>query len=134
MMFSDIPNLISTFGYINASWTLKADLTSEFACRVINYLDQTGTRIATPRLRDEDRDMPAEDWIKDFSSGYIQRKMHLLPRQGDRAPWLNTQNLIADRKIIREAPIDDGVLRFSFGIRNDARELSHAFEILRTVI
>ena len=112
MMFSDVPNLISTFGYINASWTLKADLTSEFACRVINHLDETDTQIATPRLRDEDRDMPAEDWIKDFSSGYIQRKMHLLPRQGDRAPWLNTQNFIADRKIIREGPIDDGVLRF----------------------
>ena len=56
---------------------------------------------------------PADDWIKDFSSGYIQRKMHLLPRQGDHAPWTNTQNYIADRKIIREGPIDDGVLTFS---------------------
>ena len=113
MMFSDVPNLISTFGYINASWTLKADLTAEFACRVLNHMDETDTRISVPRLREEDLDMPADDWIKDFSSGYIQRKMHLLPRQGDHAPWTNTQNYIADRKIIREGPIDDGVLTFS---------------------
>ena len=113
MMFSDVPNMISTFGYINASWTLKADLTAEFACRVINHMDQSGTSVCAPRLRDEDRNMPADDWIKDFSSGYTQRKMHLLPRQGDRAPWTNTQNYVADRVIIREGPIDDGVLAFT---------------------
>ena len=113
MMFSDVPNLVSTFGYINASWTLKADLTAEFACRVINHMDETGTTMCAARLRDEDSDMPADDWIRDFSSGYIQRKMHLLPRQGDRAPWTNTQNYVADRVIIREGPIDDGVLAFS---------------------
>ncbi len=113
MMFSDVPNMISTFGYINASWTLKADLTAEFACRVINHMDATGTTVCTPRLRDEDKDMPADDWIKDFSSGYIRRKMHLLPRQGDRAPWTNTQNYVADRVIIREGPVDDGVLTFT---------------------
>ena len=112
MMFSGIPNLISTFGYINASWTLKADLTSEFACRLINHMDETGTRICVPELRDEDKDMPADDWIKDFSSGYIQRKIHLLPKQGDRAPWLNTQNYISDRKMIREGPLEDGVMQF----------------------
>lgn len=113
MMFSDIPNLVSTFGYINASWTLKADLTSEFTCRVINHMDETNTRICVPRFRDEDREMPADDWIKDFSSGYIRRKMYLLPKQGDRPPWTNTQNYLADKKIIQEGPIDDGVLRFS---------------------
>lgn len=113
MMFSGVPNLISTFGYVNASWTLKADLTSEFACRIINHMDETGTRRCVPELRDEDQDMPADDWIKDFSSGYIQRKMHLLPKQGDRSPWLNTQNYIADKRIIREGAIEDGVLQFS---------------------
>ena len=112
MMFSGIPNLISTFGYINASWTLKADLTSEFACRLINHMDETGVRICVPELRAEDKDMPADDWIKDFSSGYIQRKMHLLPKQGDRPPWLNTQNYLADKKMIREGPLDDGVMQF----------------------
>ena len=56
--------------------------------------------------------MPAADWIKDFSSGYIQRKIHLLPKQGDRAPWLNTQDYLADKKMIREGPIEDGVMQF----------------------
>ena len=113
MMFSGVPNLISTFGYINASWTLKADLTAEFACRVINHMDRTGNRMCIPTLRDEDREMPADDWIRDFSSGYIQRKMHLLPKQGDRWPWTNSQNYLSDRKTIGEGPVDDGVLRFS---------------------
>ena len=115
MMFSDVPNLVSTFGYINASWTLKADLTAEYACRVLNHMDATGKRRCVPTLRDSERDMPAMDWIQDFSSGYIQRKMHLLPRQGDHAPWLNSQNYTLDRKIIGQAPVDDGVLQFSNG-------------------
>jgi len=113
MMFSDVPNLISTFGYINASWTLKADLTAEYACRLLNHMQSTGFRQCTPRLRDEDRDMPAADWISDFSSGYIRRKMHLLPRQGDREPWLNTQNYARDKKSLRNGEIEDGVLEFS---------------------
>jgi cation diffusion facilitator CzcD-associated flavoprotein CzcO len=113
MMFSDVPNLVSTFGYINASWTLKADLTAEFVCRLLNHMDETGTRVCTPRLRDEDRNMPGLPWIADFSSNYIQRKIHLLPKQGDRAPWINTQNYAMDKKVIREGPIDDGTLQFS---------------------
>jgi cation diffusion facilitator CzcD-associated flavoprotein CzcO len=111
MMFSDVPNLISTFGYINASWTLKADLTAEYACRVINHMDAVGATTCVPRMRDAD--MPAEDWIKNFSSGYIQRKMHLLPKQGNRPPWTNTQNYLLDRRTILKEPVDDGVLEFS---------------------
>jgi len=111
MMFSDVPNLVSTFGYINASWTLKADLTAEYACRLINHMDHVGATRCVPRVGDAD--MPAEDWIKNFSSGYIQRKMHLLPKQGDRAPWTNTQNYLLDRKTILKEPVDDGVLEFS---------------------
>jgi len=113
MMFSDVPNLISTFGYINASWTLKADLTAEFACRLLNHMDETGTRVCTPRLRAADKDMPGLPWITDFSSNYIQRKVHLLPKQGDRDPWINTQNYLLDKKVIRDGPIDDGTLEFS---------------------
>jgi cation diffusion facilitator CzcD-associated flavoprotein CzcO len=113
MMYSDVPNLVTTFGYINASWTLRSDLTAEYACRIINHMDETGTRQCTPRLRTEDRDMPARKWITDFSSGYMQRVMHLFPKQGDKAPWLNTQNYMEDRKLLSERAVDDGVLRFS---------------------
>ncbi len=113
MMYSDVPNLISTFGYINASWTLRADLTAEFACRVINHMHSSGFRQCTPRLRNEDKNMPARSWITAFSSGYMQRVMHLFPKQGDKAPWLNTQNYMEDKKLIRNRTIDDGVLSFS---------------------
>jgi monooxygenase len=113
MMYSDVPNLVQTFGYINASWTLRADLTAEYTCRLLKHMDETGMRQCTPRLRDEDRDMPKRPWIEGFSAGYMQRVMHLLPRQGDHAPWLNTQDYRADRKMIRRAPLEDGALTFS---------------------
>ena len=114
MMLSDVPNLILTFGYINASWTLRADLTAEFACQVVNELERTGNRQATPRLtEDAMREMPLKPWIDCFSSGYIQRAMHRFPKQGDRDPWRNTQDYLADRKSLKGAPIADGVLQLS---------------------
>ena len=113
MMFSDVPNLVSTFGYINASWTLKADLTAEYACRLLNYMTETGARQCTPRLQEHQLNMAGEDWIDGFSSGYIQRKKHMLPKQGTASPWLNTQNYALDRKAIGEGPIEDGVLQFT---------------------
>jgi len=112
MMVSDVPNLVQTFGYINASWTLRADLTAEYTCRLLNHMDEVGASRVTPRLRPEDRDMPKVPWIRDFSAGYIQRVMHLFPKQGDRPPWQNTQNYAADRRMIRKAPLEDGVLVF----------------------
>jgi cation diffusion facilitator CzcD-associated flavoprotein CzcO len=115
MMFSGVPNLVSTFGYINASWTLKADLTAEYACRLLNHMSDTGMRQCMPLLQDDD--ITGKDWIQSFSSGYIQRKKHLLPKQGDKPPWVNTQNYVLDKKIIREDPIEDGVLQFTKPVR-----------------
>ncbi len=112
MMYSGVPNLISTFGYINASWTLRADLTAEYACRLINHMDESGVRQVTPRLRDTDRDMPPRPWIDQFSSGYMQRVMHRFPKQGDREPWINPQNYSRDKKMIRLGPLEDGALVF----------------------
>jgi cation diffusion facilitator CzcD-associated flavoprotein CzcO len=128
MMFSDVPNLVSTFGYINASWTLRADLTAEYFCRLLKHMDKSGFRQCTPRLGDAQRNMPAQDWITAFSSGYMQRAMHLLPRQGDRAPWLNTQNYDQDKKMIRGEAIDDGVLSFSNPEQGSAESGSRQFE------
>jgi cation diffusion facilitator CzcD-associated flavoprotein CzcO len=123
MMYSDIPNLITTFGYINASWTLRADLTAEYACRLLAHMDRRGARQVTPRLRDEDRDMPPRPWIDNFSSGYMQRMMHRFPMQGDREPWLNPQNYTRDKKMIRTAPLEDGALVFTNSVRADALRL-----------
>jgi cation diffusion facilitator CzcD-associated flavoprotein CzcO len=113
LAISDVPNLFACFGYINASWTLRADLTSEFVCRVLNHMEKTGTRQCTPRLRASDHDMPERSWIDRFNPGYITRVMKHFPKQSDRDPWLNTQNYKRDKVMLRKAPIDDGVLRFT---------------------
>ncbi len=111
--YSDIPNMASTFGYINASWTLRVDLTCSFVCRLLNEMTETGTRQATPRLRPSDQGMPERPWIDDFSSGYMQRIMPMMPKQGDRAPWTNPQNYGKDVKSLTKEPINDGVMTFT---------------------
>jgi monooxygenase len=111
--YSDIPNLASSFGYINASWTLRADLTCEYVCRLLNHMRQTATTQCTPRLRAGDRAMPARPWIDGFSAGYMQRELHRFPKQGDREPWINPQNYSRDKKMFRKAPLDDGVMLFT---------------------
>ncbi len=113
MMYADVPNFANVFGYVNASWTLRADLTCAYVCRLLNHMAATGTRQCTPRLRDEDRAMERRPWIVDFMPGYMARSMHLFPRQGSRDPWRNTQNYLEDRKIIYRQPLEDGVLTFS---------------------
>ncbi len=108
-MFSDIPNLALAFGYTNASWTLKCDLSNQYVCRVLNHMQARGYRQCTPRQNDPD--MELNDWL-DFTSGYIRRKIHLLPRQGNKKPWKLAQNYLYDRKLIRKSQIDDGILEF----------------------
>ncbi len=111
--YSDVPNMVSSFGYINASWTLRSDMICEFVCRLLNHMRATGTDQSTPRLRPSDHDMTQRPFIDDFSANYMRRMMPMLPRQGDREPWVNTQSYSADRKLIAKAPIDDGVMRFT---------------------
>ena len=113
LMYSDVPNLVATFGYINASWTLRADLTSEYACRLLNHMNARGAEQVTPRLRPGDANMQQRPWIDGFSSGYVRRAMDRFPRQGDREPWVNPQNYKSDKTMIRRGEIEDGVLQFS---------------------
>ncbi len=110
--YSDVPNLASSFGYINASWTLRSDLIGTFVCRLLNHMRASGTQQCTPRLRLSDHDMPQRPFIADFSSGYMQRMMPLLPKQGDRDPWRNPQSYAADAKLMK-GPVDDGVMQFT---------------------
>ena len=111
--YSDIPNMASTFGYINASWTLRSDLTAEYVCRLLNHMRKKGVAQCTPRLRGQDGSMKERPWIDGFSSGYMQRMMHRMPRQGDHEPWINPQNYRRDKKMFKHSPIDDGVMQFS---------------------
>ncbi|NCF44307.1 MAG: NAD(P)-binding domain-containing protein [Proteobacteria bacterium] len=118
MMYSGVPNLVSTFGYIHASWTLRADLTSEWACRGLRTMAADGVDRVVPRLREEDKDMQAQPWIADFPAGYMKRAMHLFPKQGH-GPWRNTQDFALDKKLLRKGPLLDGALVFSSS-RDDA--------------
>jgi monooxygenase len=111
--YSDVPNLATSFGYINASWTLRADLICEYVCRLLNHMAEVGAVQCTPRLRDSDLDMPELDWIQDFSSGYMQRAMPMFPKQGDREPWTNPQSYNFDKKRFLKSSVDDGVMRFT---------------------
>ena len=111
--YSDIPNMASTFGYINASWTLRSDLTAEYVCRLLNHMRKKSVAQCTPRLREQDRNMKQRPWIDGFSSGYMQRMMHRMPRQGDHEPWINPQNYRRDKKMFKHSPIDDGVMQFT---------------------
>jgi hypothetical protein len=113
MMFSGVPNLLSTFGYINASWTLRADLNCEFVCRLVNHMDKTGATQVTPTLTAADQGMTARRFIDGFSAGYMQRQMHRFPQQGDREPWLNAQDYRRDKQMIRHGALEDGALVFS---------------------
>ena len=113
IMYSDVPNLISFLGYVNVSWTLRSDLIAEYVCRLIDYMDKKGFRQCSPRLRDEERNMPTRPLIDKLSSGYIQRAIQLFPKQGDREPWISSQNYQREKKIFRHEPIEDSVLTFS---------------------
>jgi cation diffusion facilitator CzcD-associated flavoprotein CzcO len=110
MMYEGVPNMASAFGYTNASWTLKCDLTCEYVCRVLNHLKKTGLRQATPV--NTDPTVQFEPWL-DFSSGYVQRAMAKFPKQGNKAPWRLDQNYAKDLMNLRYAKLDDGVLRFT---------------------
>ena len=111
-MYSGVPNLASTFGYVNASWTLRADLIAEYLCRLLNYMDEHDYRCCTPRLSEADQQMAARPWVEGFSPNYMKRKMHLMPKQGESEPWLNPQNYGRDKKMFRQGAIEDGVLAF----------------------
>ncbi len=110
MMYSDVPNFASSFGYTNASWTLKSDLTCAYVCRLLNHMQRSGTRSCVPRVRDAA--MGAEPWV-DFSSGYFQRAQAILPRQGTKKPWKLHQNYLRDLVSMRFAPLEDEAMEFS---------------------
>ena len=109
MMLQDVPNLASIAGYTNASWTLKADLVGEYVCRLLKHMDKKGLASCTPTL--SQKDIVTEP-ASDLASGYIQRALHLLPKQGDKYPWKLNQNYIKDMIALRFKSIDDGYLVF----------------------
>ena len=109
MMYSDVPNIASVFGYVNASWTLRADLTSEYVCRLLNHMRRTGTTECRPVNTDPTlKALP----VLDFGAGYVTRAMERMPKQGDKAPWTVPQNYVRDLMSLRYDKVTDGVMSF----------------------
>ena len=110
MMYSDVPNLAAAFGYTNASWTLKCDLTCEYVCRLINYMDRHGYKQCMPHNVDPSiTELPSLN----FTSGYVQRSIAKLPKQGSKRPWRLYQNYAFDIVTLRFGKVDDGVMQYS---------------------
>ena len=109
MMLSGVPNFALSFGYVNASWTLRADLTCEYVCRLIKLMDKKGVDCCVPL---DDKTAYGDDDLIDFTSGYVQRGLHLMPKQGNKAPWKNYQNYLKDIFAVRLFSIKDSNLNF----------------------
>ena len=110
-MLSNVPNFFALFGYLSAAWTLRVDMVAGWLCRLLRHMDKAGADIATPGLPGE-HGLVAENPVDLFSSGYLQRARHLMPQSSATPPWRLSMDYLADRKEMRSAPIDDGVLRF----------------------
>jgi cation diffusion facilitator CzcD-associated flavoprotein CzcO len=110
MMLSGVPNMALTFGYTNASWTLKCDLTCEYVCRLLNHMADNGYEQCTPRNRDASI---SEEPFIDLSSGYVKRSIEKFPKQGSRAPWRLYQNYALDIISLRFGSIEDEAMEFS---------------------
>ena len=110
-MFSNIPNSAGIFGYVNASWTLRVDIVAQYLTRLLKQMDKYGAVVATPTMAADA--IPEEDDVFDFSSGYIQRGKDQMPKNAASLPWRLNQEYRQDRRDMRQAPIDDGVLKFT---------------------
>jgi len=111
VLIEGVPNAAIIIGYTNASWTLKADIASEYVCRLLQHMDRKGYTEVIPRDRDNSR---TEDTVMGgLNSGYIRRAIDQLPKQGSKRPWKIVQDYVRDVPILRYAPIEDGVLSFT---------------------
>ena len=109
MMLSDVPNFALAFGYTNASWTLKSDLSCEYVCRLLNHMKKTNTKQCTPQMKDA---TVKEEPLLDFNSGYITRSLHKFPKQGSKRPWKVFQNYLLDIFNFRYSSLEDDALEF----------------------
>jgi cation diffusion facilitator CzcD-associated flavoprotein CzcO len=109
MMLSGVPNMALSFGYTNASWTLKCDLTARYVCRLLKHMGAKGYRIAVARLPAEGVERAP---LLDFSSGYVTRAAGRLPKQGSEAPWRLHQNYLKDLIALRRQPVEDEAMEF----------------------
>jgi cation diffusion facilitator CzcD-associated flavoprotein CzcO len=106
MMLSDVPNFAFAIGYTNASWTLKCELAAKYVCRLLNHMDRRDYAIAVPEVGDDSVDaLP----FMDFTSGYIQRALHLLPKQGSKRPWRLHQSYPRDLVTLARGSVEESM-------------------------
>ena len=116
MMFTGVPNMLWVFGYFRASWTLRADLISDFVCRLLGYMGEHGYQRVVPEVRAaEDADMQIGPWMdpENFNPGYQMRSMHMLPQKGDKPEWQHSQDYWFEKEALPNASLEDGCLRYS---------------------
>jgi cation diffusion facilitator CzcD-associated flavoprotein CzcO len=115
MMFTGVPNMAWVFGYLRASWTLRADLVAEFVCRLLRHMRDRGAQRVTPQLRPQDEGMALSPWIDpdNFNPGYLMRSLHLLPKRGDQPRWQHTQDYWSDKDALPAIDLDDGALVYT---------------------
>ncbi|MFL5824936.1 MAG: flavin-containing monooxygenase [Thermoleophilaceae bacterium] len=110
MMLSGVPNFAFALGYTNASWTLKVDVTCEYVCRLLAYMEDHGYRQCTPHNHDPS---VKEEPFLDFTAGYVLRSIDQFPKQGNKQPWRLPMNYALDIRTLRYGPIEDGAIVFS---------------------
>ena len=125
MMLSGVPNFAFTVGYTNASWTLKADLTAAYVCRLLNHMRRRGYSQCMPA--DEDPALVREPLLN-LTSGYVRRSVNDFPSQGSKRPWRVHQNYALDVLDFKLGGVDDGVMRFERGAR--ARTATPSAQVL----
>ncbi len=123
MMFTGVPNMVWVFGYFRASWTLRADLVSDFVCRLLHHMDEKGARKVEVALRPQDKDMPLLSWIdpENFNPGYLMRGMHLLPKRGDKPEWQHSQDYWREKDELPVIDLDDAAFVYSGTQANRSR-------------
>ena len=114
VMFSDIPNMASVFGYLRTSWTMRADLISDFVCRLLNHMDELGATVCTPTLSAADSDMELGPFIppEEFNPGYMIRGRDLMPKQGDRVPWTASNDYYKEKDEFPAIDLDEPELQY----------------------
>jgi monooxygenase len=112
IMITGVPNMAYVFGYFRHSWTLRADLVSDFVCRLLTHMAEDGATVVVPTLRPEDADMPLLPWAdpENFNPGYVLRSAHRMFQQGDREPWTHLHEYVEERQLLPAADLDDGSL------------------------
>ena len=127
IMVSGVPNMTFMFGYLRTSWTMRVDLVSDYVCRLLNHMDETGSGACTPTLREMDQDMGIRPWIdeEEFNPGYMQRGKAQMPNSGDYEPWTFSGDYYIEKDQLPAVSLEDDALHYE-PVRQLSKRLSGA--------